>query len=112
MTRLFHSAVVVALLLCVSATALAQAQSSEVNLVTANLVRGPINELIKSFEAKTGYKVKAAYSPGGAARQNRAYAIIVLLFILSMELPSASNMPVHYNRFCEVVMPCPVVSIK
>jgi len=67
MTRLFRSAVVVALLLCVSASA--RAQSNEINLVTANLIRGPINELIQSFEAKTNTKVKAAYSPGGVAMQ-------------------------------------------
>jgi len=68
MTRLFRSAVlVVALLLCVSASA--RAQSNEINLVTANLIRGSIDELIKSFEAKTSYKVKAAYSPGGIAMQ-------------------------------------------
>lgn len=70
MTRLFRSAVVVALLLCVSASVRAQsteASNNEINLVTANLIRGPINELIQSFEAKTNYKVKAVYSPGGVA---------------------------------------------
>src|SRR4029077_18306480 len=68
MTRSFRSAVVVAaLLLCGSASA--RAQSSEINLTTANLIRGPIDELIKSFEAKTNYKVKASYSPGGVAMQ-------------------------------------------
>ncbi len=67
MTRLFRSAVVVALLLCVCATG--QAQSSEINLVTANLIRGPIDELVKNFEAKTNYTVKASYSPGGVAMQ-------------------------------------------
>src|SRR5262249_23987801 len=66
MTRLCRSAVVAALLLCVSASARAQ---GEVNLVTANLIRGSIDELVKSFEAKGAYKVKAAYSPGGVAMQ-------------------------------------------
>jgi molybdate transport system substrate-binding protein len=70
MVRLFRWAVVAALLLCVSASAWAQSNetnSNEINLVTANLIRGPIAELIQSFQAKTSYKVKAVYSPGGVA---------------------------------------------
>jgi|SRR5580704_12256550 molybdate transport system substrate-binding protein len=68
MTRWFRSAVVVvALLLCVSGSA--RAQSDEINLVTANLIRGSIDELIKNFEAQTNHKVMAAYSPGGVAMQ-------------------------------------------
>ncbi len=68
MTRWFRSAVVVvALLLCVSGSA--RAQSDEINLVTANLIRGSIDELIKNFEAETNHTVKAAYSPGGVAVQ-------------------------------------------
>ncbi|HWZ56641.1 MAG TPA: substrate-binding domain-containing protein, partial [Verrucomicrobiae bacterium] len=53
-------------LLSVSVVARAQ---SEVTLIAPGGIRAPIEQLIPSFEKKTGYKVNATFGSGGGTKQ-------------------------------------------
>jgi molybdate transport system substrate-binding protein len=59
---------VAAVLLVLSASSLAEAQT-EVTLIAPGGIRAPIEQLIPGFEKKTGYKVKATFGSGGGTKQ-------------------------------------------
>ncbi|HEV7967620.1 MAG TPA: substrate-binding domain-containing protein [Candidatus Acidoferrales bacterium] len=66
MRRLFLSVAAVAIALSISSSARAQ---MEVTLIAPGGIRAPIEQLIPSFEKKTGYKVNATFGSGGGTKQ-------------------------------------------
>src|SRR5580692_6220720 len=68
MRRIHLSALAVAILLSVSSGARSQTKG-EVTLIAPGGIRSAIEQLIPSFEKKTGYKVNATFGSGGGTKQ-------------------------------------------
>src|SRR5579864_1487988 len=66
MRRVFFAFFAAFVLLSVAGAARAQ---SEVTLIAPGGIRAPIEQLIPSFEKKTGYKVNATFGSGGGTKQ-------------------------------------------
>src|SRR5260370_38527564 len=84
MRRILLPVVAIAIFLDISSTARAQTEGT---LIAPGGIRAPIEQLIPSFEKKTGYKVNTTFGSGGGTKKHVIQGDVFDVPIVQRPLP-------------------------